>query len=70
MNVRTDHLKVCRVLSEDDKTLTVEIGKSDDHKFTLAQGIDPESAPDRFYTILFVHKAGAGMEIWVPWEDD
>lgn len=68
-NVPKSHLRVARVLAEDDKQVTLEVMKSDDTPMTLAQGIDPAAEPDRFLTILFVHTVDGAGETWLPWEE-
>jgi hypothetical protein len=61
LTVLGEHIKVARVLAEDDRWLTLEVAKSDDETFHL-----DEDTPDRFFTILFFN---AEKGSWVPWED-
>jgi hypothetical protein len=56
---------VARVLSEDDRFLTVEIAKNNDEKFTLDQEI-----PDQFHTMIFLKMVDGQAVAWKPWEEE
>jgi hypothetical protein len=58
---------VGRVLSDDEKQITLEIMKDDSTPYTL----DPEGG-DRFFTILFIHQPEGKTEpeVWLPWEHE
>lgn len=55
---------VARVLSQDDKFMTLELAKSDKESFTLQEG-------DQFLTLIFVTAEGlpkGHLRAWKPWE--
>lgn len=68
MKMHGRHLKVSRILAEDEDFLTLEVGKRDDVTFHLQQNDDGETVGgDRFLTVLFVRSDGkGGMEAWDP----
>jgi len=61
------NILVARVLSEDDKFMTLEVAKDDNTSFTL----DPDpNSPDRFFMVIFVHPRedmDNTLEAWKPW---
>lgn len=63
------HLKVSRVLAEDDDFITLEVGKHDGVTFHLQQNEEGETVGgDRFLTIVFLHEVDGSAETWEPWE--
>lgn len=70
MKIHLSDLRVGRVVSEDSRTMLLEVVKDEDAPLTL----DPDGT-DRFLTLLFVRRGegddgAATAEIWTPWEDD
>lgn len=64
MEISGEDVCVMRVLTEDDRFMTVEIAKSDSENFTLN-----EDTPDEFHTFVFLrHKEGNVLEVWKPWQ--
>lgn len=67
MRVFGDHIKVGRVLHEDDAFLTIEVAKDDNRTLRVEQG-------DRYLTLVFVRNAPTHGNpqravAWLPWED-
>lgn len=68
MKAGRDQIRVGRVLSETETTLTLEVHKSNATPYTLSQALDPDAEPDRFYTLMFVRQDGERAVAWLPWE--
>lgn len=66
--VPASHLKVGRVLFQDDDFITVEIGKHDGVTFNLQQNDEGEVVGgDEFLTMIFVRNKNGAMKTWEPW---
>jgi hypothetical protein len=59
---RGDQIRVARVMSEDDKSLILEVEKSNETSIDLFGG-------ERFLTLVFVHADNGAIKAWVPWEE-
>lgn len=72
LHVNMAHLRVLRVLHEDDNMMTCEISKNDDVAFTLKQNKEGETVGgDEFYFVFFMHnnKDTGEMKTWEPWNE-
>ncbi len=61
MALSSDHIRVARVLAQDDKFMTLEVLKTDDEPVHVHEG-------DEFLTLIFVRQERGGVESWMPWE--
>lgn len=70
MNAPRHHVKVARVLNEDDDFLTIEVAKHDGVTFHLQMDDEGETVGgDRFLTLVFTKTDGrGGMRTWEPWK--
>jgi hypothetical protein len=58
------HVRICRVLHEDDAFMTVEVPKDLNRQLRLEDG-------DRFLTLIFCKTEDDGrLRTWIPWENE
>ena len=62
MQVPKSHMRIGRVLHEDDAFMTLEVPKDDDRPLRIEDG-------DRYLTFIFTHNTDDGIETWIPWEE-
>lgn len=63
MKIPGDHVRVAKVVGENDDGLTLFVPKDMTGSFHIESG-------DRFLTMIFVHQADGAMETWVPWQGE
>jgi hypothetical protein len=56
------HLRVARVVGENNDGLTLFVPKDENGAFHLEGG-------ERFLTLIFTKTDGGGMKTWIPWEE-
>lgn len=62
MQIPKSHLRIGRVLHEDDAFMTIEVPKDENRQLRLEEG-------DRFLTFIFTRNDDGAMSTWIPWED-
>jgi hypothetical protein len=65
MMVPRDHVRIARVVGENEDGLTLFVPKDEQGEFHLEGG-------ERFLTMIFTHQNPhtRKMETWIPWEGD
>lgn len=64
MKIPTEHLRVAKVVGENEEGITLFVPKSLEGEFNLEGG-------ERFLTFIFTRSAGSGsFETWLPWETE
>ena len=63
MDLPRKHVRISRVLHEDDELMTVEVVKNEQRELKLEEG-------DKFLTLVFIHNLEGTkyFETWIPWE--
>ena len=63
MQIPRDHVRIAKVVGENEEGLTLFIPKDMDGNFHIEDG-------DKFLTLIFAKtNGGAGLMTWVPWEE-
>lgn len=60
MAIRTNHITIGRVVSQDDDFVMLEVPKSITEELHIEQG-------DEFLTVIFVRNRNGAVESWNPW---
>ena len=62
MQVHKDHIRIAKVVGENEDGLTLFVPKNEEGTFHLTDG-------DKFLTIMFCRHDPSDntMEIWIPW---
>jgi hypothetical protein len=59
--VNREHVRIARVVGENEEGLTLFVPKDMQGEFHLEGG-------EKFLTLVFVHSTEDGMQAWLPWE--
>lgn len=61
MQVPSEHVRIAKVVGENEEGLTLFVPKDMTGKFTINEG-------DEFLTMMFVRQEDDTMITWLPWE--
>lgn len=64
MQVRKEHVRIAKVIGENEEGLTLFVPKDMSGTFHLTEG-------DAFFTMMFVKNDGEGSLFpWLPWDEE